>query len=428
MAFVRQIVLTLIALLLAGVVWLHLSEVPGRYLLSDAVDLPAPVSGWVSALSPADDAPKVGATPQGERRLGAIPLVVTDPAIPAVTRDQLRAIGTAEAIRTVAVRPDASGIIREIGFRSGDEVEAGATLATLQNDAERVAVERARITLAAGEDQLRRYQSLSASSSITSVQVDEVRRARDAAALDLQAAEIALDKRNITAPISGRVGILDLDVGALIDGTTLIATVDDRSKLKIVFNVPEAFTSELQLGQSVSAQPTTRSGEAYEGQISALDSRLDQASRTLRAEAVIDNEADLLRPGMSFGIEIGFGGSSFLSVDPLAIQWERAGPFVWVAQNDISRKAPISIIERNVDRVLVASQTLRENDAVITEGVQQLREGAPVRVQQPVTAPPAPATPDAGAPSASGEPTPLRRADAAGATRAPGAPATGSAP
>lgn len=415
MALLRQIVVTLVLVALGGIGWMWFSPVPGRLLLDSGLALPQPVREAVLRLSPEAVEP-VGATPRREGGDAATPLVVVDRAIPAVTRDRLRAIGTGEAIRSVAVRPDASGIIAQIGFRSGDLVEAGAVLAVLQNDTERVAVDRARLALTAAEDQLRRYRSLSQNTAITAVQLDEVARARDAAALDLQAAEIALAKRNVVAPISGRVGLLDLDVGALVDSSTLLATVDDRSRLKVNFNVPEGFASELAVGHPVEAQPTTRSGRVYAGEISAIDSRLDEASRTLRTEATVENPDDALRPGMSFAVEVAFAGQSFLGVDPLAIQWERAGPFVWVVGEDEAvRKAPIRIVERNVDRVLVASDDLAENAVVVTEGVQQLREGLKVRVQAPVEVAPAPDTPDGDVPVAAepAEPANGRRAEVA---------------
>jgi RND family efflux transporter MFP subunit len=146
-----------------------------------------------------------------------------------------------------------------------------------------------------------------------------------------------------------------------------------------------------------------------------LDSRIDEASRTLRAEAVVDNEDDLLRPGMSFGISMEFPGQSYLSVDPLAIQWERAGSYVWAVESDKAVKKPVRIIERNVDRILVASDMLKAGDRVVREGLQQLREGLAVRVREPVQAPvPADAT-DAPAalPSAAADPANGRRAELA---------------
>lgn len=417
MAVFRQIAVTLLLIAAAGCAWLYLSPAPGRFLLADD-RFPSALRPLVSALSSADDEPKVGAT---QTRPGAgrqAPLVAVAEVQPLVTRDRLRAIGSGEALRTVAVRPDVTGIIKSLSFRSGDAVEAGAVLAELQDDAERIAVDRARIAVATAEDQLRRYETLSTTgASITSVQLEEVRRARDAAALDLQAAEVALAKRSIRAPIGGHVGLLNLEVGALVDGSTLIATVDDRSKLRILFDAPEAFASQLAVGHPVSAVPATRSGDTYQGVITALDSRLDQASRTLRAEATIDNEGDRLRPGLSFSIEIGFEGQSYLAVNPLAVQWERTGPFVWVVANEKTTKAPIAIIERNVDTVLVASDTLKAGDMVVTEGVQLLREGGTVRIRPTTGIDTLPSNQD---PPTAETPAPGRQADAGAAIAAPG--------
>ncbi len=413
MAFLRQIVVTLVVLVAALGVWMMLSPLPGRVILSSGVPLPEQAKALIARISP-EETEKAGATraPQGG---SAAQLVVVDPASPAVARDRLRALGTGEAIRSVAIRPDAGGIVAGIGFGSGDEVREGTTLAVLQNDAERVAVDRAKLALAAAEEQLKRYQSLAAGSAVTSVQLDDVARARDAAALDLQTAEIALRKRDVVAPISGRVGLLDLDIGDLVDSTTQIAVVDDRTKLKILFNVPEAYASQLALGQPVAVEPTTRTGRSFEGRLSALDSRINEASRTLRAEAVVDKGEDRLRPGMSFSVSMEFPGQNYVSVDPLSIQWERAGPYVWTVASDKALKKPVSIIERNVDRVLVASDTLKAGDSVVREGLQQLRDGLPVRVREPVQAPvPADAT-DAPAPipSAAADPANGRRAELA---------------
>ena len=397
MAVLKQIAVMLIGLAVAGLVWLHFADAPGRFLLARG-DLPPFVRAAVSRISPADDPAKVGATSgRGKRDADNAVLVVADTAVPAVTRSRLRAIGTGEAERTVAVYPEATGIVSGVNFRSGDAVEAGSVLAALQSDSERVEVDRARLALAAAQRQQKRYEALSSASSVTSAQVDEARRAADAAALDVQAAEIALAKRNIVAPISGRVGLVAIENGALVSNGTLIATVDDRSRLRVRFNAPEAFVPELAVGHKVMATPTTRSGRTFDGVISAIDSRLDAASRTLLTEALIDNADDQLRPGMSFNVEVEFPGESFLSVDPLAVQWERAGAFVWVLRADKPEKATVSIVERNVDRVLVASDTLKEGDRVVTEGAQQVREGTTLRVQEPTAVPAAPAAPDGNA-------------------------------
>ena len=392
MALLRQTLASIAVLAVIAIVALWAFEAPGRFLLSHREALPGPLIRVVEAVSRAGD--KVGPTSVTAGDALSRTLVVTDAATPDRTRDRLRVIGTGQAVSTVAIHPDASGLITEVRFRSGDRVQQGQVLAVLQSDAETVAVERARIALEAAQDQVRRYRALLNSNSITSVQFDEVRRAAEAAALDLRAAEIALDDRRLVAPIGGIVGLVTIEPGSYVSSDTLVATVDDRTKLKVMISVPEAFVPEIAIGHAVTATPTTRTGRTYDGEITALDNRIDETSRTLRAEATVDNSSDILRPGMSFTVDIAFNGQDYLSVDALAIQWERAGPFVWTVDDGQARKARIEIIERNVDRVLVASQSLVAGQPVVIEGVQQLREGSPVRVNDPEALPDVPQAPE----------------------------------
>ncbi|WP_188052195.1 efflux RND transporter periplasmic adaptor subunit [Aureimonas fodinaquatilis] len=417
MAFIRQIFAALFVVCALALVSLWAFETPGRALLAYRDSLPSPLVSLVEAVSRGSET-KISATPQRSRQNQAT-LVVTDIVRPDVTRDRLRTIGTGQAQRSVAIYPDATGLVQEINVRSGDAVEQGQVLATLRNSNETVAVQRARIALEAAQEQATRYQSLLRTGAVTTVQNDEVRRAVEAAALDLQSAEIALEDRNITAPISGRIGLVTLEPGALVSNQTLVATLDDRSQLKVVVEIPEAFVPQIALDHAVTAIPTTRTGKQYSGQISALDNRVDAASRTLRAEATVDNVADDLRPGMSFTVDIGFPGQQYLSVDALAVQWERSGPYVWVVSDGAVRKASVNIIERSVNRVLVSSTELAAGDAVVTEGLQQLREGAPVRQQNPAALP---ALPDEvptvdRSPAASGDRAFLAQGDVPGQTR-----------
>lgn len=398
MGFVKQLLVAAVVFVAAGVLWLRFDAGTGAYLASDESPLPASLRPLVAAVAPDGHGETIApTTPLGAAR--PAPLVVVDAARADVTRQRLQALGTGEAERAVAVYPDAAGIVTEIAFAPGQSVSAGDILARLESDNERLAVDRARIALRGAEQQVERYRALSSSAAITAVQIEEVERAFQTAQLDLRAAEIALQRRDILAPIDGRVGLSPVNRGALVGNQTMVATIDDRERLKIAFLAPEGFVADLDVGMTVTARPTTRTGRAYEGEISALDSRIDEASRTLRVEALIDNENDDLRPGMSFSIEMDLPGEAFLSVDPLAVQWERAGPFVWVVENETARKARVRIIERNVERVLLASDALQAEDAVVVEGIQSLREGVSVRLLDRQA--PLPEPVDAGDPVAS---------------------------
>ncbi|MCE7026713.1 efflux RND transporter periplasmic adaptor subunit [Jiella avicenniae] len=380
MAMIRQILVTLVVLVLMGAAYVKLEPSAGRALLASDLPMPTPLREAIAWLAPpGGEAPTAKAT-VGRSRGGGPQLVVVNPVETGRTRTQMRAIGTGEAARSVTVYPDnTTGVIETVSVRSGDEVEAGDPLVLLEHSSEELAVARARIAVDAAEEKLTRYQRLQQSRTISSVEVNDVIRERDNARLDLRSAEIALEKRTVRAPIAGRIGIVSVDTGDLVGAQTAIATVDDRKELKVVFYTPESFVSELKRDAPVHAVPTAQPDAVFKGHISAIDSRLDEASRTLRTEALVDNENDTLRPGMSFAVSLSLDGEEYLSVDPLSVVWERTGPIVWKIVDGKAVKAPISIVERNIDRVLVSSSELDADDDVVVEGLQAMRPGIEVR-------------------------------------------------
>ena len=141
--------------------------------------------------------------------------------------------------------------------------------------------------------------------------------------------------------------------------------------------MPERFAGRLAVGDPVNATALARPELPLRGEIIALDSRVDSASRTLRVQAALDNADDRLRGGMAFAIELAFRGERFPAVDPLAIQWGADGALSGSAATARRRRVPVRIVQRNSDAVLVAGE-LAAGERVITEGVQRLRPGVPV--------------------------------------------------
>jgi RND family efflux transporter MFP subunit len=141
--------------------------------------------------------------------------------------------------------------------------------------------------------------------------------------------------------------------------------------------VPERFAGRLAIGADVDASALARPELVLSGEIVALDSRVDPASRTLHVQAALANDNDDLRGGMAFVIELAFRGEPYPAVDPLAIQWGAEGAFVWVARAGLAEQVPVRVVQRNSDNVLVAGE-LVPGERVITEGIQRLRPGATV--------------------------------------------------
>jgi RND family efflux transporter MFP subunit len=325
-----------------------------------------------------------GGAPEPPRPDGP-PTVLGAAVTQATINDALSAIGTGLAARSVTVTPYASGRIVQIDVASGDFVPAGAPLARLDSEAEAIALDRARLTLADARATLARDQMLARSDAVTEVQLRTDQLAVDQAELEVRDAELALERRVIRAPFDGWVGILGIDIGDQVSTETQVATMDDRSHIMVDFRVPERFIGQLRVGAPVNARPLARPSLELAGVVATIDSRVSADTRTLRVRASLDNSADLLRAGMAFRISMRFPGDTFPAVDPLAIQWSAGGAYVWTGPEGLATQVPVRIVQRNDDRVLVDAD-LAPGTLVVTEGVQVLRAGAPFRFEN---APPA---------------------------------------
>jgi len=375
-----------VILVAAAVVWARFFPGAPELLASWGID-------WAQAAPPA-----AGKQDGGERRATVAPQspVVTSLVAPATINDKLSAIGTGRANASVTVTPYAAGRLTAILAKPGQRVDAGAVIARLDSEAEQIALDRARISLDDAQSRAERVKALRASNTATAVQMTEAELAVENARLMLRDAELSLDRRAIVAPIAGIVGILPVEAGNYVTSQTAIATIDDRSSIIVDFWVPERYASAITLGSKVSATPIARPNQVFEGEVSAVDNRLDEQSRTLLVQARIGNTDDTLRAGMSFQVAMGFPGDTFPSVNPLAVQWGSDGAFVWVVRDGKAKRTPVRIVQRNTENVLVDAE-IGEGDQVVTEGVHLAREGAELLIASPAPQPEKPTPLAAGA-------------------------------
>ncbi len=370
--------LSLSFLLLAAGIAAVVAFVPGAAGLLRGVGVPEAVVGAV-APGEGSGGDKVGNG--GARRGADTPLVVTEAVVSGVVNDRLSAIGTGDAIRSVIVMPQATGTIREILIKSGDHVKQGQVLARLDDDEQIIARGQAEVALKSAVEKSQLYHTIK--SSVSRMEVFDSEIAEQGARLALQSAELALKRRDIVAPIDGIVGIVPVVIGDNVTTTTSIVTLDDRSEVLVDYWVPERFANTVKVGQPVEATSVARPGRLFSGAVEAVDNRVDGASRTLRIRARIDNATDELRAGMSFNVGMRFAGETYPSVDPLSVQWDGEGSYVWRVVGAKSSKVRVSVVQRNPDAVLVQAD-LKDGDRIVTEGLQRVTEGGAVRFAREV--------------------------------------------
>ncbi|MFU8882983.1 MAG: efflux RND transporter periplasmic adaptor subunit [Rhodobacterales bacterium] len=368
MSVLKQILLSLVALGAAFAIWI--AFVPAAQPMLERAGL-----YQLFGITPPDTAQQAaggrGFGPGGPAR------VTLDTVQNAVLNQRVTAIGDGRALRSVSVRADRTGSVRAVEVASGQYVDEGAIMVRLEDRAEVIALERARLMLADAEDELQRLTQLGSSGAVTAVRIREAELALQNAQLAIRQAEVDLDQTVVTAPISGWLGLVAVEVGDRLSAQDIIGVLTDRSQITIDFRVPERVIGALARDMPVNVRSMSGVPVPVAGRLTAVDNVVDRASRTLRVQAVLDNNDDRLRDGMAFEVTMDFEGETYPSVDALAVQWSSAGSFVWRVQEGRVQRVPVVIRQRNPDRVLVDGD-LAEGDEVVIEGVQSLRPGAEV--------------------------------------------------
>ncbi len=391
----RQLVLSLVVLAVAAAGYVFLVPGASEQLATIGIVLPKPDSAGAAnapaggATGPAAQTRPAGAQgaggpggqggPGGGRGGNRTPVIVTAPVTTGTINDHLSAIGEGAATRSATIISPAAGTLRELIVAPGDMVEAGAVIGRLDAEAEEIAYERAKLAEADAAAALARIRELANVNNATTVQVAAAELNARNAELELRNADLALQRRTITTPIAGRVGLFQVTAGNAVTGQTVVTTVEDTSSILISFWVPERYASAVAPGMPLTASAVALPGESIAGVVTAVDNRIDPTSRTLQVQAEVANADGRLRPGMSFSVTMTFPGETFPSVDPLAIQWSSEGAFLWRFAEGKVERVPVTIIQRNSDGVLV-SAALTEGDAVVVQGIQQLAPGAQVRL------------------------------------------------
>jgi RND family efflux transporter MFP subunit len=376
MRIVTQLLTGLVFFVVGALILMHF--MPGSAVFARKLGVPESVVTLVAREEP--QAKPGGNTdkPRRGQNFGGPITVVVQPATEGKVNDRLNAIGDGDAIRSVAVTPLVSGQIAEMMVRPGQQIKGGDIIARLDDDVEKIAVAKAKVALQSAEDKLTRNEDLK--KIISRADLQDAQSAVETARLAMSEAQLNLERRAVRSPFGGVAGIVNVSSGDYVTVSTPIVTVDDRSRLLIDFWVPERFTGLIREGQEVQANPIARPGKSFSGKISAIDNRIDIASRTLHIQAEIPNEGDQLRAGQSFEVVLNLGGDSWPAVAPLAIQWDSNGSFVWrITKEKKAERVAAVVIERNPDKVLVDAK-IRPGDLIAVEGLQRLRNGAEVKI------------------------------------------------
>ncbi|MFT4148730.1 MAG: efflux RND transporter periplasmic adaptor subunit [Paracoccaceae bacterium] len=229
--------------------------------------------------------------------------VTTQEARPIDWTPGIDAIGTSLSVQGVDLAIESGGTVRGILFRGNDKVTKGQHLVQIDDSSEVASLAAAKAGLNVAETELRRTQTLTDRGVNAQTTVDTAAAQAESARAQVAQVQTSLDNKRLAAPFDGVIGIPQIEIGQYVTPGTVYATLQDLTKMRVDFNVPEQQIAALQLGGAVTV--TTEVGDlSARGTIIAIEPRVDAASRMITVRAEVENTEGKLIPGQFLRVRV----------------------------------------------------------------------------------------------------------------------------
>lgn len=307
----------------------------------------------------------------------------------AVTRERwqrsLQAIGSLRAVNGVRVANEIAGVVETIQFESGQSVEAGDLLLTLDSETDQAALDTLQAEQRLAEQQFKRFADLVKQRAASQADFDEARANLDAAKARVHEQQAILDKKSIRAPFAGVVGLRLVDLGQFLQVGTPIVEIGMLNPIYVDFTIPERDLPLVAVGDLVEVSVAAQPDRAFSGSILALETSVNAESRTMLVRAQLGNPDLILRPGMFANVTAYQSRfDEVLTVPRTAISYNTYGDFVFVIEpgnqgGNVVRRRSVSTAAARDGRVAIVSG-VQEGEQVVAAGLLRLRNEQAVQI------------------------------------------------
>lgn len=251
---------------------------------------------------------------RGPAKSAAAPAVQKQPVevTPVVRRDlteALNLVGTIAANESATIRPEITGLVRGIYFEEGQHVTKGQLLMRIEDSELRAQLSQSEARFQLAELNLQRAEKLRETRSNTEADVDRARSEFASARSDLELIRVRLDRAEVKAPFEGVVGARTLSPGDYVNPQASLTTIDDLSRLKIEFQVPERFLAKVKPGTAFAvnlrSEETAKGAPArVAGTVYFVSAVIDRSTRSSQVKGYLSERLPQLRPGMFANVEL----------------------------------------------------------------------------------------------------------------------------
>ncbi len=308
-------------------------------------------------------------------------------------RRKIEAIGTLQAIQSVDVAPQISGIVREIAFEAGQRVNKGDVLVKLDDNVLQAELRRLEAAKRMAVLTYDRQRQLSEKQFSAQATVDQAKATLDQNDADIARAKALIDQKTIRAPFAGELGVRMVNLGQYVDPGAKLVGLQSLDALYANLTLPEQRVSQLKIGQDVRIWVDAFKDREFMGKITTIDPQLDQNNRTVLVQATMPNPDRLLRPGMFISAEVLMEQKDdVVTVPKTAIDFSLYGDSVYVvtagdtdaAGNTVRRveRRPVTLGDQHGERIAVGG--LKPGEEVVTAGQIKLRNNAPVLIDNTI--------------------------------------------
>ena len=287
--------------------------------------------------------------------------------------------GTLLANEDVELSSESSGIVRDIYLTEGAEVKKGDLLIKINDSDLQAQLNRAKFRLNLAEDREGRQKQLLEKGGISQEEYDATLNEVNVLRAEVALIEAQIDKTEIRAPFSGRLGLKYVSDGSYISPNSRITTLQDIDPIKIDFSVPERYAAQVEVGTKVSFH-VQGIEETMIAEVYAKEPSINTETRTLQVRARSENTDGKLLPGAFADLELTLSTiDDALMVPTISLVPELEGQKAFVVKNGKVEPHSVQTGLRNDTRIQILDG-VQPGDTVLTTGLLQVRPGMPVKV------------------------------------------------
>ncbi len=309
------------------------------------------------------------------------PVVVSATAVVNQTwPNTISAVGSLASFRGITVKTEVEGLVRLITAESGRVVAEGDELIQLDTSVEDAQLSGLEAQARLAELNVGRSRELRANGTNTPNELDTAEATLASARASVAQLKANLAKKHITAPFAGRLGIVHVHPGQFLSKGDAIVVLESIDPIHLDFSLPQQEVARVVAGQTVRLRVDAYPDRMFNGQISAISPRIDDATRNLDVRATLPNPDGALRPGMFARAEIMLQASEESLILPsAAVVYNPYGETVYVIENSIAHQRFITTGSTRGNLTQIHSG-LKSGEQVVTAGQIKLRNGSAVQV------------------------------------------------